>query len=184
MFPVASCRMISRRLRWSELNRPPSGPAWVSYLPRRRVSQRGRTLSWRSRSTWTLHQSYLVWSRLKSIELEKLLYNWWDQPLVKGWEGWWAVVDFRNSRSNISLLAAPKWTTPERFGRVLMESRTCFSLMWWAGGGQDTSCKVMREILMRSEDQWESENLHIVGHQPGAAPALLPALHLAWAGLW
>ena len=69
MFPEASYKTILRRLRWSELNQPLSGPAWVSCFPRH-VSQPDGSLCWRPLSTWNLHQSYLAGSPLKIIAVE------------------------------------------------------------------------------------------------------------------
>ena len=71
MFQEASYKMILRRLRWSGWNQPLSGPAWVSCFHPPRVSRQEKKPCWRSRSTWILHQSYLVGSLLKTIVLER-----------------------------------------------------------------------------------------------------------------
>ena len=91
---------------------------------------------------------------------------------MNGCEVYLAVDDLRtfsNSMSIICLFAFPICTTPERLGKVLMESRTCFSFISLAGGGQETSCN-----QKLTEEGEKEADLDIVRYEPGGVSALHP----------
>ena len=152
MFQVASCTQTSPSLNWWGQSRPPSGPRWACSAH----CSAWRGTPWRlCGTTWPLCQSYSAGIPLKlsSRPQVRLIVS---LPLVKGCEVYLpaeASTTLSNSSSILCLLAFPMWTTPDRFGRVLMESRTCFSLIWVAGGGQATSWQQM--LQMRSLSSWD-----------------------------